>query len=168
MPASKPARRSPKQAKKPSIFLVNIHFKGVFFLTQKALPLIADNGRIINLSTGLARFIFAGLRGLRLDERRDRNLYKISRKRSRRTRNYRQCRSRPGSFEPILRKEVFEHAPQVIEFINRKPLWAEPACRTTSAAWSHFSARKMRAGSPPSESKHRAECLYKKIRIWRF
>jgi len=36
--------------------LMNIHFKGVFFLTQKALPLINDGGRIINLSTGLARF----------------------------------------------------------------------------------------------------------------
>ncbi|MFI5159402.1 MAG: SDR family NAD(P)-dependent oxidoreductase [Sphingobacteriales bacterium] len=36
--------------------LMNIHFKGVFFLTQKALPLINDGGRIINLSSGLARF----------------------------------------------------------------------------------------------------------------
>jgi len=40
--------------------LCNIHFKGVFFLTQKALPLIADNGRIINLSSGLARFTAPG------------------------------------------------------------------------------------------------------------
>ncbi|SEO63879.1 SDR family NAD(P)-dependent oxidoreductase [Mucilaginibacter sp. OK283] len=36
--------------------LVNVHLKGVFFLTQKALPLINDGGRIINLSSGLARF----------------------------------------------------------------------------------------------------------------
>ncbi|BCJ44740.1 3-oxoacyl-ACP reductase [Actinoplanes ianthinogenes] len=36
--------------------LLNVHFRGVFFLTQKLLPLIADGGRIINLSTGLARF----------------------------------------------------------------------------------------------------------------
>lgn len=40
--------------------LLNVHFKGVYFLTQKALPLIADNGRIINLSTGLARFVTPG------------------------------------------------------------------------------------------------------------
>jgi NAD(P)-dependent dehydrogenase (short-subunit alcohol dehydrogenase family) len=40
--------------------LLNIHFKGVFFLTQKLLPLIADGGRIINLSSGLARFSFPG------------------------------------------------------------------------------------------------------------
>src|SRR5687767_11423369 len=36
--------------------LMNIHFKGVFFVTQKTLPLINDGGRIINISTGLARF----------------------------------------------------------------------------------------------------------------
>jgi NAD(P)-dependent dehydrogenase (short-subunit alcohol dehydrogenase family) len=40
--------------------LVNIHFKGVFFLTQKALPLINDGGRIVNLSSGLARFSTPG------------------------------------------------------------------------------------------------------------
>lgn len=40
--------------------LMNIHLKGVFFLTQKLLPLIADHGRIINLSTGLTRFSLPG------------------------------------------------------------------------------------------------------------
>ena len=40
--------------------LVNIHFKGPFFLTQKLLPLIADNGRIVNLSSGLTRFSLPG------------------------------------------------------------------------------------------------------------
>lgn len=39
---------------------LNIHFKGVFFFTQKALPLINDGGRIINISSGLARFSFPG------------------------------------------------------------------------------------------------------------
>jgi NAD(P)-dependent dehydrogenase (short-subunit alcohol dehydrogenase family) len=36
--------------------LMNIHFKGVFFLTQKLLPLMNDGGRIVNISTGLTRF----------------------------------------------------------------------------------------------------------------
>ncbi len=40
--------------------LVNVHFKGVFFLTQKLLPFIADGGRIVNLSTGLTRVSAAG------------------------------------------------------------------------------------------------------------
>jgi NAD(P)-dependent dehydrogenase (short-subunit alcohol dehydrogenase family) len=40
--------------------LMNIHFKGVYFLTQTLLPLIADGGRIVNLSSGLARFSLPG------------------------------------------------------------------------------------------------------------
>jgi NAD(P)-dependent dehydrogenase (short-subunit alcohol dehydrogenase family) len=40
--------------------LMNIHFKGVYFLTQKALPVMNDGGRIINISTGLARFSTPG------------------------------------------------------------------------------------------------------------
>ncbi|HWD26279.1 MAG TPA: SDR family oxidoreductase [Rhizomicrobium sp.] len=35
--------------------LYSVHLKGVFFLTQKLLPLIKDGGRIVNLSSGLAR-----------------------------------------------------------------------------------------------------------------
>ncbi|SDO70250.1 SDR family NAD(P)-dependent oxidoreductase [Pseudomonas jinjuensis] len=40
--------------------LLAIHFKGPFFLTQKLLPLIADGGRILNVSSGLARFSLPG------------------------------------------------------------------------------------------------------------
>jgi NAD(P)-dependent dehydrogenase (short-subunit alcohol dehydrogenase family) len=40
--------------------MVNVHFKGTFFLTQKLLPLMADGGRIVNLSSGLARFALPG------------------------------------------------------------------------------------------------------------
>jgi len=40
--------------------LVDVHFKGVFFLTQALLPLLADGGRIVNLSTGLTRFYYPG------------------------------------------------------------------------------------------------------------
>jgi NAD(P)-dependent dehydrogenase (short-subunit alcohol dehydrogenase family) len=40
--------------------LVDIHFKGAFFLTQKLLPIMADGGGIVNISSGLARFSFPG------------------------------------------------------------------------------------------------------------
>lgn len=40
--------------------LVAVHLKATFFLTQKLLPLIADGGRIVNVSSGLARFSFPG------------------------------------------------------------------------------------------------------------
>lgn len=41
--------------------MMNIHFKGVYFLTQKALSFMNDGGRIVNISSGLARFSFPGL-----------------------------------------------------------------------------------------------------------
>lgn len=40
--------------------LMNIHLKGTFFLTQKLVPLLRDGGRIVNLSSGLARFALPG------------------------------------------------------------------------------------------------------------
>jgi NAD(P)-dependent dehydrogenase (short-subunit alcohol dehydrogenase family) len=49
--------------------MLNIHFKSVYFLTQKALPIMNDNGRIINISSGTTRFcnpgysIYASMKG---------------------------------------------------------------------------------------------------------
>ena len=40
--------------------MVNIHLKSVFFLTQTLLPVINDGGRIVNISSGLARFAIPG------------------------------------------------------------------------------------------------------------
>jgi NAD(P)-dependent dehydrogenase (short-subunit alcohol dehydrogenase family) len=40
--------------------MASIHLKGAFFLTQKLLPLIRDGGRIVNVSSGLARFSLPG------------------------------------------------------------------------------------------------------------
>lgn len=40
--------------------LMNVHFKGTFFLSQKLLPLIKNGGRILNVSSGLARFSLPG------------------------------------------------------------------------------------------------------------
>ncbi|MER9080521.1 SDR family oxidoreductase [Mesorhizobium sp. M0895] len=40
--------------------LFNVHVKGVFFLTQGLLPLLADGGRIVNFSTGLTRVSYPG------------------------------------------------------------------------------------------------------------
>ncbi len=43
--------------------LIDVHVKGPLFLTQKLLPLMADGGRIVNVSTGLARFALPGGHG---------------------------------------------------------------------------------------------------------
>lgn len=40
--------------------LMNVHLKGVFFLTQTLLPLMEDGGRVVNLSSGLTRFVVPG------------------------------------------------------------------------------------------------------------
>jgi NAD(P)-dependent dehydrogenase (short-subunit alcohol dehydrogenase family) len=40
--------------------LLNIHFKGVYFLTQKLINHINDNGSVINISTGTTRFTNPG------------------------------------------------------------------------------------------------------------
>ncbi|WP_406455372.1 SDR family oxidoreductase [Streptomyces sp. NBC_01622] len=40
--------------------LVNVHLKGVFFLTQALLPLLADGGAVVNVSSGLTRFAVPG------------------------------------------------------------------------------------------------------------
>jgi NAD(P)-dependent dehydrogenase (short-subunit alcohol dehydrogenase family) len=40
--------------------IFRVHVKGVYFLTQKLLPLMNDGGRIVNISSGLARFAFPG------------------------------------------------------------------------------------------------------------
>jgi len=40
--------------------LMNVHFKGVYFLTQKMLGLLNDGGGIVNISSGLARFTIPG------------------------------------------------------------------------------------------------------------
>ena len=48
---------------------LNVHFKGIFFLTQKFVPYINSGGRIINISTGTTRFanpgysVYASMKG---------------------------------------------------------------------------------------------------------
>ncbi len=45
--------------------LFNVHVKGVFFLVQTLLPLLADGGRIVNFSSGLTRVSYPWLLRLR-------------------------------------------------------------------------------------------------------
>lgn len=40
--------------------VLNAHLKGPYFLTQALLPLLADGGRILNVSTGLTRYTYPG------------------------------------------------------------------------------------------------------------
>lgn len=40
--------------------MLNIHFKGVYFLTQKSIPLLNDGGGVVNISSGTSRFCVPG------------------------------------------------------------------------------------------------------------
>lgn len=48
---------------------LNVHFKGIYFLTQKFIPMLNAGGRIINISTGTTRFsnpgysVYASMKG---------------------------------------------------------------------------------------------------------
>jgi NAD(P)-dependent dehydrogenase (short-subunit alcohol dehydrogenase family) len=41
--------------------MLNIHLRGVYFLTQQALPLLNDGGRIINITSAVTRSSFHGV-----------------------------------------------------------------------------------------------------------
>jgi len=97
--------------------LMNIHLKGVFFLTQKALPYLNDNGRIINLSTGLARFTtpgyaaYASMKG---------GIEVFTRYLAKEVgpRGITANVVAPGIIQTDFTKATFEHAPQVIKHIE--------------------------------------------------
>ena len=48
---------------------LNVHFKGIYFLTQKCVPILNPGGRVINISTGTTRFsnpgysVYASMKG---------------------------------------------------------------------------------------------------------
>lgn len=96
--------------------LCNVHFKGVYFLTQKALPLIADKGRIINLSTGLARFTTPGYAAYAAMKGAIEIFTKYLAKEVG-PRGITANVIAPGIIQTDFTREVFEHAPHVVEML---------------------------------------------------
>jgi NAD(P)-dependent dehydrogenase (short-subunit alcohol dehydrogenase family) len=96
--------------------LFNVHFKGVYFLTQKALSLMNDNGCIVNISSGLTRFslpgqsAYAAMKGA--VEVFTRYLAKELA-----PRGIRANAVAPGAIETDFTKPAFEANPQVKEMI---------------------------------------------------
>lgn len=97
--------------------LYNIHLKGFFFLTQKLLPLVADGGRVVNMSSALARFVgpnyaaFASMKGA--IETFTRYLAKEVG-----ARGITANAVAIGLIQTDLNKGLFENAPQTIEFMR--------------------------------------------------
>ena len=96
--------------------LCNVHFKGVFFLTQKSLPLLADNGRIVNLSSGLARFAAPGYAAYASMKGAIETFTKYLAKELG-ARGITANVVAPGLIRTDFTRNVFERAPQVVEFI---------------------------------------------------
>ena len=96
--------------------LNRVQLKGPYFLTQKALPLLADGGRIINISTGLARFslpgysAYAAMKGAM--EVFTRYLAKELG-----SRGITANAVAPGAIDTDFNKDAFEHNPQIKEMI---------------------------------------------------
>lgn len=96
--------------------LLLAHFKGPYFLTQRLLPLLADGGAIVNLTTGLTRFTFPGFSAYAsmkgAVEVFTRYLAKELAPRKIRVNGV-----APGAIETDFTKEAFSN-PQVVEFIT--------------------------------------------------
>jgi NAD(P)-dependent dehydrogenase (short-subunit alcohol dehydrogenase family) len=96
--------------------LFNVHFKGVYFLTQAMLTRLADGGRIVCVSTGLTRFAIPGYAPYASTKGAIEVFVKYLAKElgSRRiTANA----IAPGAIETDFNKEAFEHNPQMQGFI---------------------------------------------------
>ncbi len=91
--------------------LLNIHFKGVYFLTQTLLPQIADGGRIICVSTGLTRFAISEYAAYASMKGAIEVFVKYLAK------ELGQRRIAPGAIETDFTRGAFEHNPQLREFI---------------------------------------------------
>lgn len=97
--------------------LCNIHFKGVYFLTQKSLTVMADGGRIINLSSGLARFSSPGYAAYASMKGAIETFTKYLAKEVG-ARGITANVVAPGIIQTDFTRHVYENAPQVIEFIE--------------------------------------------------
>lgn len=96
--------------------LFNVHFKGVYFLTQKVLPLMNDNGCIVNISSGLTRFSLPGQSAYAAMKGAVEVFTKYIAKELA-PRRIRANLVAPGAIETDFTKSAFEANPQVKEMI---------------------------------------------------
>lgn len=96
--------------------LFNVHFKGVYFLTQKALSLMNDNGCVVNISSGLTRFSLPGQSAYAAMK----GAVEVFTKYIAKECSHRGIRANlvaPGAIETDFTKSAFEANPQVKEMI---------------------------------------------------
>lgn len=138
--------------------LLNIHLKGTFFLTQALLPLIADGGRILNLSTGLTRFAMPGYAAYAAMKGGVEVLTHYLAKELG-PRGIAVNVLAPGAIETDFGGGVVRDDKGVNAFLASQTAlggWASPT--TSAASWPPCSPMTA-AGSPPSASRPRGACL---------
>ena len=96
--------------------LYNVHFKGVYFLTQKLLGLINDGGGIVNISSGLARFSFPGYSAY-ASMKGAIEVYTRYLAKELGARKIKANTVAPGAINTDFNKERFEAAPQAVDMI---------------------------------------------------
>ncbi|MGD1946331.1 MAG: SDR family NAD(P)-dependent oxidoreductase [Croceivirga sp.] len=96
--------------------LMNVHFKGVYFLTQKLLDAINDNGGIVNISSGLARFSFPGYSAY-ASMKGAIEVYTRYLAKELGERKIKANTVAPGAINTDFNKDRFEAAPQVVDMI---------------------------------------------------
>ncbi len=96
--------------------LLNVHLKGVFFLTQTLLDVLNDGGGIINISSGLARFSFPGYAAYASMK----GAVEVFTRYLAKELGERKIRANivaPGAIDTDFNKERFEQMPQVVDYI---------------------------------------------------
>ncbi len=96
--------------------LINVHFKGVYFLTQKLLDCINDGGGIINISSGLARFSFPGYSAY-ASMKGAIEVYTRYLAKELGERKIKANTVAPGAINTDFNKDRFEAAPQIVDMI---------------------------------------------------
>ncbi|WP_298933161.1 SDR family oxidoreductase [uncultured Ramlibacter sp.] len=96
--------------------LLNVHFKGVYFLTQQLLPQIADGGGIVCLSTGLTRFAVPGYAPYAAMKSAIEGLVKYLAKELG-PRRIRANVVAPGAIHTDFNRAGFEAHPQMVDFL---------------------------------------------------
>lgn len=96
--------------------LMNVHFKGVYFLTQKLLPTMNDGGGIVNISSGLARFSFPGYSAYACMKGAV-EVYTRYLAKELGQRKIKANTVAPGAINTDFNKDRFEAAPQVVDMI---------------------------------------------------
>ena len=96
--------------------LMNVHLKGVYFLTQTLLDVINDGGGIINISSGLARFSFPGYAAYAVMK----GAIEVFTRYLAKELGERKIKANtiaPGAINTDFNKERFEQDPQVVDMI---------------------------------------------------